>query len=241
VARQKTMSAATYFIAGTDTEVGKTRVTAALLTAAREQGIAAAGMKPVAAGAERIDGRLASPDALQIAAASGQTIPYEDLNPYCLIESISPHIAADKATIMIDTARIATIALRLQQGRDLLLIEGAGGWYTPISPMESMADVARALASPVILVVGLRLGCLNHARLSLEAIHRCGCRLAGWVANQIDPAFAMPDENLATLEQLMGSAPLAVLPHARASTHDAAHVRGALAYLLESKNCARST
>ncbi len=116
----------------------------------------------------------------------------------------------------------------LRERSDLLLIEGAGGWYTPISDLASMADLARALGAPVLLVVGLKLGCLNHARLSLEAIGRCGCRFAGWIGNHIDPEFMAPAENLATLRQLLGAEPLALLPYAP-STHDAAlHVRGAL-------------
>ena len=230
------MSAVTYFIAGTDTGVGKTRVTAALLAAAREQGLAVAGMKPVAAGAEWVDGRLVSQDALRIAAASGQETPYEDLNPYCLSDAVSPHIAANRDKISIDIDLIVTISQRLQAGRKLLLIEGAGGWYAPISARDSMADVARALASRVILVVGLKLGCLNHARLTREAIERSGCALAGWVASQIDPEFALLNENLATLARLLDSPPLATLPHARSGAHDAAQVRAAVPRLLAAGN-----
>jgi len=217
------VSAATYFIAGTDTGVGKTRVTAALLAAGREQGLTVAGMKPVAAGSD---------DARQLASASGQATAYEDLNPYCFKEAVSPHIAADRAKIVIDIDKIAAISRRLQAGCDLLLIEGAGGWHAPISAQESMADIARALASPVILVVGLRLGCLSHARLTLEAIERSDCRFGGWIANQIDPEFELQAENLATLRQLMRAAPLAIMPYALGRTHDAAQVRAALRLLL---------
>jgi dethiobiotin synthetase len=230
------MSAATFFIAGTDTGVGKTRVTAALLRAGRDRGIAVAGMKPVATGAEQVEGRWVSPDALQIASASGQASPYEQLNPYCLKDPVSPNIAADRANIAIDIGLIVAIAGRLQADRDLLLIEGTGGWHAPISARESMADVARALASPVILVIGLRLGCLSHARLTRESIEACGCTLAGWVGNHIDPGFAAARENLATLAQLMDSAPLAVVPFAGAHAHDGAHVRAALARLLEASS-----
>jgi dethiobiotin synthetase len=222
------MSGAAYFIAGTDTGVGKTRVTAALLAAGRREGLRVAGMKPVASGAEPVSGRMASADALQLAAASGQTTDYEELNPYCLEVAISPHIAAKFANIVIDIANIVTISKRLQAQSDLLLIEGAGGWYTPISERESMADLARALGAPVLLVVGLKLGCLNHARLSLEAIRHGGCRFAGWIGNHVDPQFMAPAENLATLTQLLGAEPLALLPYAPHSHGDAAHVRGAL-------------
>ncbi len=222
------MSATTYFIAGTDTGVGKTRVTAALLAAAREAGLKAAGMKPVAAGAERRAGRLVNEDALLLAAASGQDTAYEDLNPFCLLEPLSPHIAADRADIRIDIDKIADCARRLAQAHELLLIEGAGGWYTPIGPGKSMADLVRALAAPVVLVVGLRIGCLNHARLTLEAIERSECRMAGWIASGVDPDFAAVEENLATLARQLGAPPLGLLPFERDSARDASHLREAL-------------
>jgi dethiobiotin synthetase len=222
------VSGEAFFVAGTDTGVGKTRVTAALLAAGRAAGLSVTGMKPVASGGELISGRVASADALQLAAASGQLTDYAELNPFCLEVAVSPHIAAKLANIEIDIAKIVTIARRLQARTDLLLIEGAGGWYTPISERASMADLARALEVPVLLVVGLKLGCLNHARLSLEAIDHGGCRLAGWIANHIDPEFMAPAENLATLRQLLGAEPLAVLPHSPETDNDAAHARGAL-------------
>jgi dethiobiotin synthetase len=222
------MSSTTCFIAGTDTGVGKTRVTAALLAAARAAGVKAAGMKPVAAGAERRQGRLVSEDALLIAAASGQDTAYDDLNPFCLLEALSPHIAANRANIRIDIDKIADCARRLASGHELLLIEGAGGWYTPIGSDATMADLVQALAAPIVLVVGMRLGCLNHARLTLEAIERSGCPMAGWIANHIDPQFAAVEENLATLAQQLGAPPLGVLPFEHDSTHDALHLRDAL-------------
>ena len=229
------MSCSTFFIAGTDTGVGKTRVTAGLLVAARAEGLTVAGMKPVATGAERQDGRLVSDDALRIAAASSAPISYEDLNPYCLLEPISPHIAANRADIEIDIGKIVEISHRLRNGRDLLLIEGAGGWYTPISENLSLADLARALEAPVVLVVALKVGCLNHARLTVEAIGRSGCRFAGWIANRVDPDFEAGDENLATLKHLLGAAPLGVLPYAIDSEGDARQLRGALPHLRTSR------
>lgn len=229
------MNAEGYFVAGTDTGVGKTRVTAALLMAGRAAGLSVAGMKPVASGAEPIFGRMASADAVELAAASGQSTHYEDLNPYCLEVPISPHIAAKLANIVIDVSKIVTISRKLRTQSDLLLIEGAGGWYTPISERESMADLARALGTPVLLVVGLKLGCLNHARLSLEAIRHSGCDFAGWIGNHIDADFMAPAENLATLKVLLGVEPLAVLPHSADSHSDAAHMRGALLRLRASR------
>jgi dethiobiotin synthetase len=222
------MSGGVFFVAGTDTGVGKTRVSAALLAAGRAAGLSVMGMKPVASGAEPISGRMASSDALQLAAASGQSTDYAELNPFCLEVAVSPHIAAKLANIEIDIPKIVTIARRLQARSDLLLIEGAGGWYTPISEEASMADLAQALEVPVLLVVGLKLGCLNHARLSLEAIRRCSCRFAGWIGNRIDPEFMASAENLATLRQLLGADPLAVLPYSPETYDDAGHARGAL-------------
>lgn len=221
------MSGRAYFVTGTDTGVGKTRVTAGLLAAARAAGLKVAGMKPVASGAQWRDGRLVSEDAELIAAASGQPTPYDDLNPFCLLEPISPHIAANRANIKIDIGKITEIAARLARSHDLLLIEGAGGWYTPLGPRESMAELARALAVPVVLVVGLRIGCLNHARLTLEAIEWSGVGYAGWIASHVDPGFEAGEENLATLTALLG-ARLGALPFERESARDALHLREAL-------------
>ena len=225
---------AAYFIAGTDTGVGKTRVTGGLLRAARELKASVAGMKPVAAGSITKDGRQISEDALFIEQNAGQIAPYELLNPYCLPEALSPHIAADRVGISIDIARIVSCAQQLAQERNLLLVEGAGGWYAPISATESMADVARALGIPVVLVVGLRIGCLNHARLSAQAIERCGCTLQGWVGSQPEPQFAARDENIATLTRLLGTAPMALLPYAPDWSGDALELRAAAAALLDS-------
>lgn len=225
------MTGGTFFITGTDTGVGKTRVTAGLLAGARAAGVKSAGMKPVAAGAERREGRLVNDDALLIESASGQDTPYDDLNPYCLLEPISPHIAANRVNIRIDIDKIVEISLRMSLAHELLLIEGAGGWYTPLGPGESMADLAQAIAAPVVLVVGLRIGCLSQARLTREAIGRSGCRCAGWIASGVDPQFAAGEENLATLATLLGAPPLGLLPFERDCARDALHLRGALSHL----------
>ena len=204
---------ASYFIAGTDTGVGKTRLTTGLLAAGRAAGLRVAGMKPVAAGAEWHDGRLINADAVMIAEVTGQNAPYEWLNPYCLPDPVSPHIAAKRVNLHIDIGVITASARQLAAGHQLFLIEGAGGWHTPITARESMADVARALDVPVLLVVGLKLGCLNHARLTHAAILASGCRFAGWAGSQIDPDFAAVEDNCATLEQLLAAPPIAILPH----------------------------
>ena len=221
-----------FFIAGTDTGVGKTRVTGGLLKAARAIRAPVAGMKPVAAGSILKDGRQISEDALYIELNSGQITSYELLNPYCLPDPLSPHIAAKRAGIRIEIDRIGSAARQLALGQNLLLIEGAGGWYAPLSATETMADVARALGVPVLLVVGLRIGCLNHALLSAQAIERCGCTLRGWIGNLIDPAFAAQDENIAMLTQLLGSAPMALLPFAPDSSGDAFALHAAATELL---------
>ena len=221
-----------FFIAGTDTGVGKTHVTASLLAAGRAAGLAVAGMKPVASGAIEADGQWVSEDALRLARASGQSTAYPDLNPYCFQASVSPHIAAKLENIDVDIAIIEAISTRLKNSHDLLLIEGAGGWYTPISDGESMADVAAGTGFPVVLAVGLRLGCLNHARLTLEGIRASGCDLAGWVCNEIEPGMAARDANLATLARLLGNPPLAILPFSVSGEPDPGHAGHALARLL---------
>jgi dethiobiotin synthetase len=224
--------AASFFIAGTDTGVGKTRVTTGLLAAGRAAGLRVAGMKPVAAGAKLRDGRMINEDAAMIADITGQNSPYELLNPYCLADAVSPHIAAQRANLRIDIRVIVAGARQISSGNQLFLIEGAGGWYAPISARETMADVARALAVPVLLIVGLKLGCLNHARLTLEAIGECGCRFAGWAGSVIDPDFAALEENCATLEQLLEAPPIALLPHRPERSADARHLAAALPRLL---------
>lgn len=223
---------ASYFVAGTDTGVGKTRVTVGLLAAGREAGLRVAGMKPVAAGARLHDGHMINEDAAMIADVTGQNSPYELLNPYCLVDAVSPHIAAQRAKRHIDIRVIVAGARQIASGIQLFLIEGAGGWYAPISARESMADVARALDVPVLLIVGLKLGCLNHARLTLEAIRESGCRFAGWAGSVIDPDFAALEENCATLEQLLEAPPMALLPYRPDRSADARHLAAALPRLL---------
>jgi len=207
-------------------------MTAGFLAAGRAAGLRVAGMKPVAAGAELHDGRMINADAAIIADISGQVTPYELLNPYCLPDAVSPHIAAQRARRRIDIRVIVASARQIATGNQLFLIEGAGGWYAPISERESMADVARALKVPVLLIVGLKLGCLNHARLTLEAIRASGCRFAGWAGSQIDPGFAALKENCATLEQLLEAPPIAILPHQPDRRLDARLLSDALPRLL---------
>lgn len=201
------------FIAGTDTEIGKTWATTRLAAAARRSGRRVAVCKPVAAGAEYSPGGWRNDDALALIAAAGRDAAYELVNPWCLPLPASPHLAARAAGVRITLEPIVAAATTLGREADWLLVEGAGGWLAPIDDERTMADVAVALGLPVVLVVGLRLGCLNHAMLTAAAIRDSGLPLAGWIGNRIDPGFGLCRENVDTLSQRLGSAPLAVFSH----------------------------
>jgi dethiobiotin synthetase len=203
-----------YFIAGTDTGVGKTRVTCALLAALNAAGYPSLGMKPVATGAEGPEDALLSDDVDRILEFSPPLAPRLAMNPYVFRPPVSPDIAAEKAGISIDIARIVTSFELLSGLADFVLVEGTGGWLCPIGPGETMADVAAALGAPVLLVVGLKLGCISHALLTAEAIRSRGCTLAGWIGNRIDPEYQLPEANLASLAHRLDAPPLAVAAHA---------------------------
>ena len=201
-----------FFVTGTDTGVGKTLVTAALLRALRESGLAVAGMKPIAAGSEPGPEGAANADALLLQAESSVHHPYALVNP-CLFEpAIAPHIAAAEIGTAIDTARIAAAHARIAEGADVVLAEGAGGFLVPLDASRSCAELPGLLGMDVILVVGLRLGCLNHALLTVEAIAARGLSLAGWVGNRVDPAFARPDANVGTLRSRIAAPCLGIVP-----------------------------
>lgn len=208
------MSARGYFVSGTDTGIGKTFASTALLHALRARGLHAVGMKPVASGCEATPDGLRNEDAVALIAASDPAPAYADCNPFAFAEPIAPHIAACIAGRQIDMAPIRAAHARLDASADRVVIEGVGGWMAPLSDTLMQADLARALDTPVILVVGLRLGCLNHALLSARAITGDGCRLAGWIANRIDPAMPYADENVATLRARIAAPLLGVLAHA---------------------------
>jgi dethiobiotin synthetase len=201
-----------YFIAGTDTDVGKTRVTTGLIAGFREQGLRVSGMKPVAAGVVSTENGFFNDDVIKIADISGQNAGDINLNPYSLPEPLSPNIAAEHAGISIDLEVIRRHYLSLAQESDVVVVEGAGGWLVPISDRLTMADVAATLGLPVILTVGLRLGCLNHSLLTAQAIRQQGLKIAGWVGNHIDPSFAAGEENIRCLATRLASPPLALLP-----------------------------
>lgn len=221
------MTSRGFFIAGTDTGVGKTLVTCSLLERARAEGLRAAGMKPVAAGCEHTPDGLRNDDALALIAHAGVAADYATVNPIALPDPLSPHLAAVRAGVQVDLATLRAAHARLAARAELVLVEGAGGWLAPLSDTTTMADLARALGLPVILVVGLRLGCLNHAQLSARAIAADGCTLAGWIGCVIDPAMAALDDNLASLRQRLPAPCLGVLPWSpgAAPARLAAHLR----------------
>jgi dethiobiotin synthetase len=222
---------AAYFVAGTDTSVGKTRVTTALLRVLRQSGLKVAGMKPVAAGAERRNDRWINEDADLISSSSAQSTPYDQLNPYCLPEPLSPHIAANRTGIRIDPAVIQRHFDAIRADHELTLVEGAGGWFAPISLDQTMADVALRLELPVVLVVGIRLGALNHAQLTYRAIRASGLVFAGWIGSVLQKDFPALPENLALLEHALGAPALAVLPHADSTEDDERHLAAAAEFL----------
>ncbi|MFZ4791886.1 MAG: dethiobiotin synthase [Candidatus Competibacteraceae bacterium] len=200
----------TFFIVGTDTGVGKTQVACALLYATRQLGLSAVGMKPIAAGIEADGG---NEDVTRLFAASSIQPPVALVNPYLYDSPIAPHLAAAEAGRPIVIALIQQALAQLQTLADVVWVEGVGGFRVPLDDQQDTADLAVALALPVVLVVGMRLGCLNHALLTAEAIERRGLYLAGWVANQIDPAMARFEANLATLQRRLNAPLLGVTPY----------------------------
>jgi len=201
------------FVTGTDTGVGKTLVAAALLHALQRHRRRVVGMKPVAAGAIWHEGAWANDDAIALRAASSVNVPAELDNPILLPEPMSPHLAAARAGVRIDIAEIVRRYRQLAKQADAVVVEGAGGFHVPLSAAETGADLAQALALPVILVVGLRLGCLSHALLTAEAIRARGLSLAGWVVSRIDPSLLAADDNVAYLRARLGAPLLADIPH----------------------------
>ena len=205
----------TYFVTGTDTEVGKTRVTVELLKALNRQGLQTLGLKPLAAGADEHEGEWTNEDARALRDAASVTLAYEQVNPVLLKAPMAPHLAAEREqrSLSLRTLEGHCRGTLMMNRYDVALIEGAGGWRVPLNPRESLAGLPKSLNCPVILVVGMRLGCLNHTLLTAEAIQRDGLVLAGWVANCIDPDMAELDANIATLTTLIPAPRLGIVPH----------------------------
>ena len=203
-----------FFIAGTDTDAGKTTVACALLAKARGQGLTTAAVKPVAAGCIDTKDGLRNDDAEQLLAQCTLPLYYEQVNPVAFMAPIAPHIAAQQQGQRMQVGRLAGFTSGvLMQGANLTLVEGAGGWRVPVNERETLADLAIALSIPVVLVVGMRLGCINHALLTVEAITRDGLELAGWVANCIDPQMDELDANVTTLQHRIQAPMLGLVPN----------------------------
>ncbi len=198
-----------WFITGTDTEIGKTQVACALLRYLAAQGHSVAGMKPVASGCEKTPAGLRNDDALDLLSAANVALPYEIVNPIAFEPAIAPHIAAEESGQSIDIGKIRMLVQTIKA--DYLIIEGAGGWCVPLGDGHLLVELVRALADEVVLVVGMRLGCINHALLTAAQIERDGMPLKGWVANHVDPDMRVQSENLRTLQKLMPAPLLGVL------------------------------
>jgi len=211
------------FITGTDTGVGKTIVTLALAQLFVAGGLRVACMKPVASGAERTAQGLRNADATALLQAANVPATYEEINPYCFEPAVAPHLAAQECGVAIELDRLLSCYSALAGRADVVLVEGAGGWRVPLHPRGFLSDFPRRAGLPAILVVGLRLGCLNHALLTAEAMSRdSGTRLAGWIGNPIDPEFERVEENLDTLARLLPAPCLGRVPRLSDSSAAAA-------------------
>jgi dethiobiotin synthetase len=204
-----------YFITGTDTDVGKSLIACALIQAFAARGCSAAPMKPIAAGTINIDGIDMNADVAALREVAATKAALRDINPYCFSEPIAPHLAALRENVVVEMSVIRAAFDRLKADSDTVLVEGAGGFLVPLSMTQSMAEIPMALGLDVILVVGMRLGVLNHALLTVEAIRSRGLKLGGWVANTAVAGATMLayDENHATLERIIGAPLLGTVPY----------------------------
>ncbi|NYH18094.1 dethiobiotin synthase [Paraburkholderia bryophila] len=219
-------NALSLFVTGTDTEIGKTFVSSALLRGFVRAGLQAAAMKPIAAGAFEVNGVLHNEDADQLDAASNVLLPPDMRTPYLLKEPAAPHIAAALENVTFDLGHIVACHAQALQRAEIVVVEGVGGFRVPLTATEDTADLAVALKLPVVLVVGMRLGCISHALLTAEAIAARGLTLAGWVANRVDPDMTFPDENIASIREQLArayDAPLlGIVPHLRPASPELA-------------------
>ncbi|MFN3234098.1 MAG: dethiobiotin synthase [Gammaproteobacteria bacterium] len=198
-----------YFVTGTDTDSGKTYISQGLLKYFNQKGYKTAGIKPIASGGSMVDGKFVNDDALLLKENSSVSMPYEQVNPIIFEEPISPNIPA-KETLTVDSI-ITSLQPSLSLPADVFILEGVGGWHVPLNSQQTMEDLVKALKLPVILVVGMRLGCLNHSLLTFRAILNSGLTCVGWIANQIDPNMLAVPENIKTLEQHIAAPCLGVV------------------------------
>ena len=201
------------FVAGTDTGIGKTHAAQAIIHACRRAGERVAGMKPVASGSEDTGEGLRNQDALDLQYASEPRPSYDLVNPFALEEAVAPHLAALRAGVRLGWAPLDAAFAALRADYDRVVVEGVGGWMVPLAENMSTEDLPRRWQLPVVLVVGVRLGCISHARLTARAIEAHGCELAGWIANVIEPDMPLLDENIDTLRVCLPAPCLGVLPH----------------------------
>ena len=201
-----------FFITGTDTDVGKTWVTAALLQVLNEQGLKTVAMKPVASGCQRIDRQLRNADALCLMQHMNISADYQEVNPFSFEPAIAPHIAAKQAGEIIELDKIQQTAERLAERADVILIEGVGGWAVPLNATQAVTDLAVKLQLPIIMVVSIKLGCINHALLTEQSIRASGLPIFGWVANMCDGSDLFLDENITALQQRLECPMLAKIP-----------------------------
>ncbi|HDT6544016.1 TPA: ATP-dependent dethiobiotin synthetase BioD [Kluyvera ascorbata] len=209
-----------FYVTGTDTEVGKTVASTALLQAARLLGRRAVGYKPVASGSEMTDEGLRNSDALALQRNSALPLRYEEVNPYTFAEPTSPHIVSADEQRPIEAGVLSAGLRALEAQADWVLVEGAGGWFTPLSPTLTLADWVRDEQLPVILVVGVKLGCINHAVLTAQAVQQAGLRLAGWIANDVVPPGRRHAEYLSTLQRMLPAPLLGEIPWLGESVDD---------------------
>lgn len=192
-----------FFVTGTDTDVGKTYIASALVRHFVQQGYETIGMKPVAAGCESVNGELRHTDVDALVAASNVQTALSNVNPYAFVPAIAPHIAAEQFGVNISLEKIQQAFDGLKSQAEVLVVEGAGGFCVPINQQQTMADLAVNFNLPVILVVGIRLGCINHALMTAASIKAAGLNLVGWVANRIDPSMPALEENITTLKAMI--------------------------------------
>jgi dethiobiotin synthetase len=207
-----------YFITGTDTNAGKTWATLALMHYFRRLGKSVVGMKPVASGCFMENGRLVNEDALQLQQHASVTVKYELINPFAYAVPVSPHIAGKHDPVTLN--KVVSCFDELKQLADIVLVEGAGGWYTPINDQHDMADLAKVLALPVIVVVAIKLGCINHAKLTCEAIQQAGVHCAGWIAMCSDPDVLCREATINTLKSGLSLPLLGILPYTETADFD---------------------
>lgn len=203
-----------YFVTGTDTGIGKTWTTVALMQYFKNQGKSVIGMKPIASGCDELEGQLRNEDALLLQEHASVVLPYQEINPYAFALPVSPHIAAEQAGVEINITNIVEKYQELEKSADVVLVEGVGGWLVPINAQQDVADLAQALDLPVIIVVGMRLGCINQAKLTFAAIEQKGVLCKGWIASCVEQDMLMLKENIQTLCAATAIPLLAVLPNA---------------------------